>query len=42
MDFKYAGLDMVVSNVYAPCVAAHREGFFSDELPKATAAAATS
>ena len=35
VDFKYAGLDMAVVNVYAPSVAAERAAFFSTELPRA-------
>ena len=35
VDFKYAGLDMAVVNVYAPSVAAERATFFSTELPRA-------
>jgi hypothetical protein len=36
VDFKYAGLDMAVVNVYAPHRPEERAAFFSQELPKAT------
>ena len=35
IDFKYAGLDMAVINIYAPCEAAQRAAFFTNALPAA-------
>ena len=35
VDFKYAGHEMAVINVYAPSLAAERAAFFSMELPRA-------
>ena len=41
VDFKYAGLDMAVVNVYAPHRPEERAAFFSHELPRAVLGAGT-